>query len=188
MLALKVSCASNSLFKELLLVDDDCPIVSPQMMSDVHNIITTIKPLVCWLDRAPFLGDKDYIDCKMQMLDLSFEMATRAHRGKFSEKPVTSIRKICEKITKLADHIIQEITDPMILQPASLDLATLKKKEQELGFFISPNNHPVHQIAEIKYGSPAHGSTKIEEGDEIVQVVMIYIIFIWGVKCGVLGE
>lgn len=58
----------------------------------------------------------------------------------------------------------------MILQPASLDLATLKKKEQELGFFIMPNNHAVHQIAEIKYGSPAHTSSKIEEGDEIVQV------------------
>ncbi|XP_044267654.1 uncharacterized protein LOC123013286 [Tribolium madens] len=170
MLALKVSCASNSLYKELLLVDDDCPIVSPQMMSDVHNIIMTIKPLVCWLDRAPFLGDKDYIDCKTQLLDLSFEMATRAHRGKFSEKPVSFIKEICERITKLADHIIQEISDPMVLQPASLDLATLKKKEQELGFFISPNNHAIHQIAEIKYGSPAHGSSKIEEGDEIVQV------------------
>ncbi|EFA03078.1 uncharacterized protein cnk [Tribolium castaneum] len=170
MLALKVSCASNSLYKELLLVDDNCPIVSPQMMSDVHNIIMTIKPLVCWLDRAPFLGDKDYIDCKTQLLDLSFEMATRAHRGKFSEKPVSFIKDICERITKLADHIIQEISDPMVLQPASLDLATLKKKEQELGFFISPNNHAVHQIAEIKYGSPAHGSSKIEEGDEIVQV------------------
>lgn len=58
----------------------------------------------------------------------------------------------------------------MILQPASLDLATLKKKEQELGFFLMPNNHAIHQIAEIKYGSPAHGSSKIEEGDEIVQV------------------
>lgn len=64
----------------------------------------------------------------------------------------------------------KEISDPMILQPASLDLATLKKKEQELGFFLMPNNHAIHQIAEIKYGSPAHSSSKIEEGDEIVQV------------------
>jgi connector enhancer of kinase suppressor of Ras 2 len=190
MLALRVSCASNSLFKELLLVDDDCPLVSTHTMADVHNIITTIKPLVCWLDRAPFLGDKDYIDCKSQLLELGFEMATMAHRGKFSMKPVSGIKKICEKITKLADHIIQvmilknfeffliiklqEISDPMILQPASLDLATLKKKEQEFGFFISPNNHAIHQIAEIKYGSPAHGSTKIEEGDEIVQVNILH--------------
>lgn len=65
---------------------------------------------------------------------------------------------------------MQEISDPIILQPASLDLTTLKKKEQELGFFILSTNSPIHQIAEIKYGSPAHSSSKIEEGDEIVQV------------------
>ncbi|KAG5898199.1 hypothetical protein JTB14_005579 [Gonioctena quinquepunctata] len=169
-LALKLSCSANSLYKELLLLDDDCSIVQTQVMSDVHNIITTIKPLVYWLDRSPFAGDKDYIDNKTNLLQLSFEMATSAHRGIFSEKPVCTIRKICEKLAKIADHIIQEIMDPMILQPASLDLATLKKKEQELGFFILPHNHAIHQIADIKHGSPAHGSSKIEEGDEIVQV------------------
>lgn len=58
----------------------------------------------------------------------------------------------------------------MILQPASLDLTTLKKKEQDLGFSILQTYTPVHQIVEIKYGSPAHASSKIEEGDEIVQV------------------
>lgn len=51
MLALRLSCAANSLYKELLLVDDDCTVVPTQTMSDVHNIITSIKPLVCWLDR-----------------------------------------------------------------------------------------------------------------------------------------
>lgn len=107
MLALRLSCASNSLYKELLLVDDDSTKVSRQTMSDVHNIIMMVKSLVCWLDRAPFVGDKEYIDCKTQILELSFEMATRAHRGNFAEKPVSSIKKICEKITKLADHIIR---------------------------------------------------------------------------------
>lgn len=51
MLALRLSCAANSLYKELLSVDDNCTMVQTQTMSDVHNIITTIKPLVCWLDR-----------------------------------------------------------------------------------------------------------------------------------------
>ncbi|XP_050502012.1 uncharacterized protein LOC114337798 isoform X1 [Diabrotica virgifera virgifera] len=169
-LALRLSCAANSLYKELLLIDDNCTELHTQVMSDVHNIITTIKPLAYWLDRSPFAGDKDYIDNKTNLLQLGFEMATSAHRGIFSEKPVCTIRKNCEKLAKIADHIIQEIVDPMILQPASLDLATLKKKEQELGFFILPNYQSIHQIAEIKHGSPAHGSSKIEEGDEIVQV------------------
>lgn len=51
MLALRLSCAANSLYKELLPTDDNYTVVQTQTMSDVHNIITTIKPLVCWLDR-----------------------------------------------------------------------------------------------------------------------------------------
>ncbi|KAL3281327.1 hypothetical protein HHI36_004538 [Cryptolaemus montrouzieri] len=175
-LALKLSCAANSLYRELLTVEDDCRPFKSQTLSDVHSIISAIKPLVFWLDRAPFAGDKDYMDCKIQMLQLAFEMATNAHRDIFSEKPVVTIRRICERLTKMADHIIQDITDPMILQPASLDLATLKKKEQELGFFILASNHAIHQIADIKYGSPAHGSSKIEEGDEIVQVNYLTVV------------
>lgn len=58
----------------------------------------------------------------------------------------------------------------MLLQPASLDLATLKKRENDLGFSILPNYHGSLQISDIKFGSPAHISGKIEEGDEIVQV------------------
>lgn len=47
------------------------------------------------------------MDCKIQMLQLAFEMATNAHRDIFSEQPVVTIRRICEKLTKMADHIIQ---------------------------------------------------------------------------------
>ncbi|KAK4879133.1 hypothetical protein RN001_007279 [Aquatica leii] len=170
MLALRLSCSANSLYNELSLTDEDCTMVPTQTMSDVHNVITCIKPLACWLDRSPFRGDKDYIECKSQLLQLSFEMATHAHRDIFSEKPLRTIRDISKTLTQLADHIVQEMSDPMILQPASLALATLKKKEQELGFFLLPSNYAIHQIAEIKYGSPAHNSSKIQEGDEIVQV------------------
>lgn len=107
MLALKLSCAANSLYKELILTDENCTMVPTQTMSDVHNIITSIKQLVCWLDRSPFRGDKDYVDFKTQLLQLSFEMATSAHRDIFSEKPLRTIRNISNILTKLADHIIQ---------------------------------------------------------------------------------
>lgn len=63
----------------------------------------------------------------------------------------------------------------MVLQPASLDLATLKKKENELGFSLMPSFHGIHQITDIKFASPAHQSNKLEEGDEIVQVTIIII-------------
>lgn len=49
--ALKLSCAANSLYKELLMVDERSDSVKTQVMSDVHNIVATIKPLVLWLDR-----------------------------------------------------------------------------------------------------------------------------------------
>jgi connector enhancer of kinase suppressor of Ras 2 len=41
---------------------------------------------------------------------------------------VEEIRTSCKELARLADSIIQDIVDPLILQPASLDLATLKKR------------------------------------------------------------
>ncbi|CAH0556503.1 unnamed protein product [Brassicogethes aeneus] len=169
MLALRLSCTANSLFKGLLLLDDSAKLTN-QIMNDVHNIINAVKPLACWLDRSPFAGDKEYIENKEVLLKSSIEMATVALRDIFSKDPIRTIRQMCEQLSKRADYIIQVISDPMILQPASLDLATLKKKEQELGFFIMPCNHAIHQICDIKYGYPAHSCNKIENGDEIVQV------------------
>lgn len=54
------------------------------------------------------------------------------------------IRLTAEKLSKLADYIIQDISDPIILQPATLNLVTLKKRESELGFNIIPNYHGIH--------------------------------------------
>ncbi|XP_044742809.1 uncharacterized protein LOC123305220 [Chrysoperla carnea] len=169
LLALRLSCAAHSLYNELSSTADNNK-VETQTMADVANIISTIKPLVCWLDRSPFSGQTEYNDRKIELLKLSVLMATCAHRDRFAERPVAAIRGYCESLAELADKIIQDISDPMLLQPASLDLATLKKRENDLGFFILPSFRNVHQIAEIKFGSPAHTSGKIEEGDEIVQV------------------
>lgn len=104
------------------------------------------------------------------MLRLGLEMATSAQRDRFVENPVDQIRMTAEKLAKLADYIIQDISDPMLLQPASLNLVTLKKRESELGFNIVPSFHGVHRVSDIKYNSPAHNSGKIEDGDEIVQI------------------
>lgn len=95
-------------------------------------------------------------------------MATSAQRDRFVENPVDQVRsnviinlkgdsitKTCiflsaqirltaEKLSKLADYIIQDISDPIILQPSTLNLVTLKKRESELGFNIVPNYHGIH--------------------------------------------
>ncbi|XP_029047908.2 uncharacterized protein LOC114878351 isoform X2 [Osmia bicornis bicornis] len=170
LLALRLSCQSHSLQNELSRQTDSKP-VTTQTLSDVASVIMAVKPLVRWLDRPPFSGQLEYNDKKAELMKLALEMATCAQRDRFAEKPIEEIRTICGQLAKLADYIIQDITDPMILQPASLDLATLKKKPgDDLGFYILPSFHGAHQIAEIKFGSAAHQCGKMEEGDEIVQV------------------
>ena len=43
-------------------------------------------------------------------------------------------RSCCDKLGQVADRVIQELTDPLILQPASLDVATIRKRtEEEIG-------------------------------------------------------
>ena len=37
----------------------------------------------------------------------------------------------CSKLAELTDRIMQELTDPLVLQPASLDVATVKKKPED---------------------------------------------------------
>jgi connector enhancer of kinase suppressor of Ras 2 len=83
---------------------------------------------------------------------------------------VKQITILAEKMSHLSDYIIQYITDPMVLQPAFLDLVTLKRKESELGFYIMPNYQSIHRVTDIKFNSPAHNSGKVEDGDEIVQI------------------
>ncbi|XP_026674146.1 uncharacterized protein LOC108630860 isoform X2 [Ceratina calcarata] len=170
LLALRLSCQAHSLQNELSRQTDSKP-VTTQTLSDVASVITAVKPLVRWLDRPPFSGQLEYNDKKAELMKLALEMATCAQRDRFAEKPIEEIRTICGQLGKLADYIIQDIADPMILQPATLDLATLKKKPgDDLGFYILPSFHGAHQIAEIKFGSAAHQCGKMEEGDEIVQV------------------
>jgi len=88
---------------------------------------STIQKLVLFI-RSPFTGQLDYQHRKSELLRLSLALATCAQRDRFAERPVEAIRTSCKELTRLADGIIQDIVDPLILQPASLDLATLKKR------------------------------------------------------------
>ncbi|XP_020294465.1 uncharacterized protein LOC109860036 isoform X2 [Pseudomyrmex gracilis] len=169
LLALRLSCQAHSLYNELSHQTDSNS-VTTQSLSNVASVMMTVKPLVRWLDRPPFTGKLLYNDKKAELMKLSLEMATCAQRDRFAEKPIEEIRAICSQLAILADYIIRDIVDSMILQPSSLDLATLKKKSDDLGFYILPSFHGTHQIAEIKFGSVAHQCGKMEEGDEIVQV------------------
>ncbi|XP_023248126.1 uncharacterized protein LOC106642128 isoform X3 [Copidosoma floridanum] len=170
-LAMRLACRAQSLHNELSRQSDLSKPVTTQNLSDVVSIIMVAKPLIRWLDRQPFNGHLKYNEMKAQLLKLSLEMATCAQRDRFVENPMDEIKTTCGEMALLADHVIQDISDPMILQPSTLDVARLKKKSgDDLGFCILPSIHGAHQVAEIKLGSAAHQCGKMEEGDEVVQV------------------
>lgn len=69
-----------------------------------------------------------YVDKKNEMLKLSLEIAMSGMRDRFVDKPIEYIRQSSKQLAELADKIIQDVDDSLLLQPASLDLATLKKR------------------------------------------------------------
>ncbi len=168
-LALQLFTMSTCLFNQLSYNSDKNKIET-NILNDVTATISKILKLVSWLDRAPFQGQLQYFELRTQILRLGLELSTSAQRDRFVENPVEHIKTTANKLSKLAEYIIQDVTDPMLLCPSHLDIVTLKKKEADLGFYIIPNYHFVHRITEIKYNSAAHNSDKIEEGDEIMQI------------------
>ena len=86
-----------------------------------------------------------------------------------------NFRSCCDKLAGLADKVIQDFTDPFILQPASLGMADVKKKpEEELGIVLETAGvHGIHLVTETRMLNP---SARVEPGDEIVQVITIPII------------
>lgn len=141
------------------------------MLIEITRTICYIKRLIDWIDKPPFYKQTPFNEIRDQMLKLGLEIATCAQREKFTENPVRQLHQKTEKLAKLADWMIQSVLDPMLLQPSTLVVVTLKKRESELGFYILPSVYGVHKITEITNSSPAHNSAqKIEEGDEIVQI------------------
>jgi len=196
-LAMKLGCKARSLFNELhatvpSLVNGKSEQVTTSTLAAVADIIDGVKDLISWLDRAPFGGHEPYLFVKKFLLKTCLELATNAQRDLFAEHPVQVIREGCTSLADLTDKIMQEFVDPLVLQPASLDVATVKKKAEDdvsvclsshsicnsvdgidlwiQGMLIQTSYKGVHVIGGVKFQSPAHQCGKIEEGDELVQV------------------
>lgn len=85
-----------------------------------------------------------FVELRNKMLRYAIELATMAQRDRFISNPVDEIKNKTLSVSKLANYIIQDVTDVMILQPAALNLVTIKKKESELGFNIVPSCNGIH--------------------------------------------
>ncbi|XP_026840740.1 uncharacterized protein LOC6590867 [Drosophila persimilis] len=169
-MALHVATAARNLHRELAKNHADSTKIDTRTLHDITRTIATLKPLVGSLERSPFRGQDNYREYCGNVLKCGLELATNAHRDRFAENPVDKIRSTAERLESLANFMIQDISDPMVLQPSSLNLVNLKKRESELGFNIESSYNGIHRVTDNKYHSPAHNSGKIEDGDEIVQI------------------
>ncbi|XP_067128272.1 uncharacterized protein [Centruroides vittatus] len=175
-LALKLACKARSLYNELRRngpIEDNGKQerVSTLILSSVSDILLAVKSFISWLDRYPFEGKEQYNPIRKTILKLSIELASTAQRDQFVEKPHTLIKNSCLNLANLCDKVVQEFSDSLIIQPASLDVATVKKKpEEELGIHLHSSYSGVHIVGGVKFQSPADRCGKVDIGDEIVQV------------------
>ncbi|XP_030369323.1 uncharacterized protein LOC115620286 [Scaptodrosophila lebanonensis] len=169
-MALQVGVAARNLHRELAKNHADSTKIDTRTLHDITRTIATIKPLIGSLERSPFRQQDMYCEYCSNVLRCGLELATIAQRDRFAVQPVASIKASAERLERLADFIIRDLSDPMVLQPSSLNLVTLKKREPDLGFNIESSYNGIHRVTAINHNSPVHSSGKIEDGDEIVQI------------------
>ncbi|XP_045446317.1 uncharacterized protein LOC123654461 [Melitaea cinxia] len=167
-LALRVSSAASSLARALRHHMDAR--LETQSLADVARTVHAVKPLVCWLDSWPLCSGSPLAERKTALLKLSLEAATCAQRDRFAEQPARAVAAAAAAVAAVADYIIQDVSDPTILQPASLDAVSLRQGERALGFEVLRSLCGHHQLAHLRFASPAHASGLVHEADEIVQV------------------
>lgn len=65
------------------------------------------------------------------LLKLALEIVISGQRDQFVVNPVENIYGITKQLAKIADYIIQESQDSLILQPATLNVVTVKRRPGE---------------------------------------------------------
>ncbi|CAB3373851.1 Hypothetical predicted protein [Cloeon dipterum] len=176
LLAVRLSCSAHSLEQTIKADLKENPRgaqrVRTQIMADVTGVTAAIKSLVLWIDRQPFAKNEKYQEIRAIILSIGLSIATCTQRDRFAENPVEEIQQKCAQLAKLADDIIENSKDSLVLQPASLDLATIRSRSgDDLGFTLARSWNGAHQVVEVNLqGTPHHQSGRIEVGDEVVQI------------------
>jgi len=170
-ISLRLSCKARSLFNEMCMKPvkaGEKQVVLAPVMASVADVLDSVRQLLSWLERKPFDRSDQYHGVRTTLISLSLELATNAQRDTFAETPLDVIKSCCDKLGALADKLIQEFTDSLILQPASLDVATVRKRaDEELGIVVESPQPGIHLVTEVRMLNP---SARLEAGDEIVQV------------------
>lgn len=154
--------------------------VDTSTMSAVAEVLDALMIILNWLDKPPFGSPigvpsderSPYCAFSRSFVNLGIELATNAQRDTFAERPMDVIKVCCMKLADLSDTLIRDVDDPLILQPASLDVATAKKRpgDDDFGIVIDPAIPGIHYISDVRFGSLAYQCGRIHIGDEIVQI------------------
>lgn len=110
--------------------------VSKQTMWSTADVLDSIFAALAWLDRKPFAGQPHFETYKGALIQIGSMMAMNAMRNRFAETPVNAIRECCDKIADLSEYVVREVHDVLVLQPAFLEIATVKRRADEDDFGI----------------------------------------------------
>lgn len=141
--ALRLGCKARSLYNQLK--QDELGItdrskqerVSTSTLSGVSEILVSVKSFISWIDRYPFSGQDQYVPIRKTVLRHSIELASTAQRDQFVDQPNQVIKTSCISLADLCDRVVQELHDSLAIQPASLEVVAIRKKEDDdLGLHI----------------------------------------------------
>jgi hypothetical protein len=82
-----------------------------------------------WLDSAPFNAVPSLgADVKPRFLNLGTVLATTGQRDSFAEDPEKSICLLCKELSLACENLVQNSTESLLIQPASVEVVTVKKR------------------------------------------------------------
>ncbi|XP_048769839.1 CNK3/IPCEF1 fusion protein-like isoform X2 [Ostrea edulis] len=182
-LALQLGCKARGLFNEVQPrnLENDPNMannshskphqLSVDILSSVADLISMLKCVIQWLDRAPFERIYDMVLLRNTLVKLGIDLISACQKDVNDLNPEEKISTACHMLADYCDGLIVNNTETLLIQPASLEQTTIRKKQgEELGMRIHSAYYGVHIIGEVKDRSPADLCGKIEKGDEVVQV------------------
>ncbi|XP_038048074.1 CNK3/IPCEF1 fusion protein-like isoform X2 [Patiria miniata] len=141
----------------------------------VSETISAAKTLISWLDRPPFSTgpEKDFQEFSKDILHYALEMTQAVQLHHNLAEALPEIRAIAKEFAAIADNLIKQSTDPLVIQPTTVEEVRIKKSrpEEELGLFIKTSTiDGIHYITGTKDQSAASLSRKVGPGDELLRV------------------
>ncbi|XP_033112001.1 connector enhancer of kinase suppressor of ras 2-like, partial [Anneissia japonica] len=156
--------------------------VEPSICSDglasdilmfVTHVITSARLLISWLDRLPFSVSSEYNAVRQKVLEHVMKLNSFSQLTGDAAIVERAILTTSKELLVLSEDFIRNACDPLIIQPAYVEVVTLRKSsaDVELGLYIKTSTlDGIHYITDTKIGSPAHINEKIQPGDEVLQI------------------